>query len=62
LTKLTRYGSNSCITPGWAMETTVRLGGYLQHRRNTPIGIQVLWRGWLKLHDKSEGWQLAKKT
>lgn len=38
------------------------LGGYLEHRHKTPIGIQVLWRGWLKLHDKSEGWQLAKET
>lgn len=32
-------------------------GGYLEHRRNTPMGIQVLWQGWLKLHDKSEGWR-----
>lgn len=24
-----------------------------------PIGIQVLWRGWLKLHDNSEGWQYS---
>ncbi|NET47812.1 MAG: hypothetical protein F6K09_03615 [Merismopedia sp. SIO2A8] len=39
-----------------------RLGGYLDHRRNTPIGIQVLWRGWAKLQDLVEGWQLAQKT
>lgn len=38
------------------------LGGYLEHRRKTPIGIQVLWRGWLKLHDLCEGWQLARNT
>ncbi|MEH1844165.1 MAG: hypothetical protein V7L25_03900, partial [Nostoc sp.] len=31
------------------------LGGYLEHRHRTPIGIQVLWRGWLKLHDLCEG-------
>ena len=44
------------------VETVAALGGYLEHRRKTPIGIQVLWRGWLKLHDKSEGWQLAGGT
>ena len=38
------------------------LGGYLKHRRKTPIGIQVLWRGWLKLHDLCQGWQLARGT
>jgi len=36
--------------------------GYLEHRRKTPIGIQVLWRGWAKLHDLVEGWQLANQT
>lgn len=50
------------LTVGWAVEAVARLGGYLEHRHNTPIGIQVLWRGWLKLHDKSEGWQLARET
>jgi len=44
------------------VEAVARLGGYLEHRSKTPIGIQVLWRGWLKLHDKSEGWQLARET
>ncbi len=32
------------------MVAIARLGGYLEHRHKTPIGIQVLWRGWLKLH------------
>jgi hypothetical protein len=50
------------LTVGWAVDAIARLGGYLEHRRNTPIGIQVLWRGWLKLHDLCEGWQLAKET
>ena len=47
---------------GWAVEAVAYLGGYLEHRRKTPIGIQVLWRGWLKLHDLCEGWQLARDT
>lgn len=50
------------LTVSWAVEAIARLGGYLEHRHNTPIGIQVLWRGWLKLHDLCEGWQLAKET
>lgn len=50
------------LTVAWAVEATAQLGGYLKHRRKTPIGIQVLWRGWLKLHDLCEGWQLARET
>jgi hypothetical protein len=50
------------LTVSWAVEAVARLGGYLEHRSKTPIGIQVLWGGWLKLHDKSEGWQLARET
>jgi hypothetical protein len=50
------------LTVGWAVEAVAYLGGYLEHRRKTPIGIQVLWRGWLKLHDLCQGWQLATDT
>lgn len=50
------------LTVAWAVEAIARLGGYLEHRRKTPIGIQVLWRGWAKLHDLVEGWQLANLT
>ncbi len=52
----------SLFTVAWAVEAVAYLGGYLEHRRKTPIGIQVLWRGWLKLHDLCEGWQLARNT
>ena len=47
------------LTVQWAVDGVARLGGYLEHRRKTPIGIQVLWRGWLKLASMSEGWLLA---
>ena len=50
------------LTVSWAVEAIARLGGYLEHRRQTPIGIQVLWRGWLKLYDLCEGWKLARET
>jgi len=57
-----------CLTIAWALEAIARLGGYLEHRRHTPIAIQVLWRGWLKLQERRGwlklqelclGWQLA---
>ncbi len=47
------------LTVAWAVEAVARLGGYLEHRRKTPLGIQVLWRGWLKLASLCEGWLLA---
>lgn len=31
------------LTVSWAVEAVARLGGYLEHRSKTPIGIQVLW-------------------
>jgi hypothetical protein len=52
----------SNLTVAWTVESIAALGGYLEHRRKTPIGIQVLWRGWLKLHDLCQGWQLARAT
>lgn len=50
------------LTVAWALEEVACLGGYLEHRRSSPIGIQVLWRGWSKIHDLCEGWQLASRT
>lgn len=50
------------LNVAWAVESVARLGGYLEHRRKTSIGIQVLWRGWLKLASLCEGWQLATHT
>lgn len=52
----------SVLTTAWAVEAVARVGGYLKHRRQTPIGIQVLWRGYSKLHDLYQGWQLALET
>ena len=53
--------SSDNVSIGWAVAAIARLGGYLQHRRNTAIGIQVLWRGWAKLQDLVDGWQLAQQ-
>ena len=50
------------LTVGWGVEAVARLGGYLEHRRKSPIGIQVLWRGWVRLQDLCEGWLLAAQN
>ena len=50
------------LTVSWALLSIARLGGYLEHRRKTPAGIQVLWKGWAKLQDLVEGWNLAHQT
>ncbi len=52
---------SNTLSIGWAVAAIARLGGYLEHRRNSAIGIQVLWRGWAKLQDLVDGWQLAQK-
>ncbi|HLO84229.1 MAG TPA: IS4 family transposase [Nostocaceae cyanobacterium] len=57
-----KSSKSTVFNVAWAVEAIARLGGYLEHRRNTPIGVQVLWRGWLKLHDLCQGWKLAIDT
>lgn len=47
------------LTVGWALLAIARLGGYLEHRRKTSVGIQVLWQGLAKLNLLTEGWILA---
>ena len=44
----------------WAVHGIARLGGYLEHRKKTPIGITVLWRGLLELISLCEGWELRE--
>ena len=48
------------LTVSWAMESVARLGGYLEHRKKSKIGITVLWRGWLELHFLCQGWELHR--
>jgi hypothetical protein len=52
--------SPNVLTISWAVQSVAHLGGYLEHRRKSPIGIQVLWRGWSNLHDLCQGWLLAQ--
>ncbi len=37
----TRQKLPTMLTVAWAVEAVAYLGGYLEHRRKTPIGIQV---------------------
>ena len=48
----------SVLTVAWAVTAVARLGGYLEHRKNSQIGITVLWRGWSELQRLCEGWKL----
>lgn len=57
---LSRKKPQSVETIKGAIEAIARLGGYLEHRRKTPIGITVLWRGWLELISLCEGWELRE--
>ncbi len=38
-----------------------KLGGYLARKMDGPPGTLVLWRGWKRLMDISEGWSMALK-
>ncbi len=55
-----RKTKNKGTTISWAITEIARLGGYLEHRRKTPIGITVLWRGWLELMSLCQGWELRE--
>ncbi len=56
----TRKTNYQGTTISWAITEIARLGGYLEHRRKTPIGITVLWRGWLELISLCQGWELRE--
>jgi len=57
--KATTPNTPQALTVGWALQAIARLGGYLEHRRKTSVGIQVLWQGLAKLNLLTEGWILA---
>ena len=47
----------SCIAD--ALVCIAKLGGYLARKSDGPPGTLVLWRGWKRLMDLTEGWYLA---
>lgn len=44
----------------WAMVAIAKLGGWRDTKQTGRIGWQALWRGWSKLDDLVEGWNLAQ--
>jgi hypothetical protein len=42
-----------------AVRSIAMLGGYLARKNDGPPGMIVLWRGWKRLIDLTEGWELA---
>jgi hypothetical protein len=42
-----------------ALMSIAKLGGYLAGRKDGPPGTYVLWRGWKRLMDLTEGWHMA---
>lgn len=44
-----------------ALVWVAKLGGYLARRSDGPPGTLVLWRGWKRLMDLTEGWCLANQ-
>jgi hypothetical protein len=43
----------------WARKAVARLGGWSDTKRDGRIGWISFWRGWLRLQDLVEGWELA---
>ena len=41
-----------------AVRWIAQLGGFLGRTRDGAPGVQVLWRGWRRLHDMAETWSL----
>lgn len=51
--------SNVSPTIGDAVIWIARLGGYLARKNDPAPGTTVLWRGWKRLMDMTEGWMLG---
>lgn len=45
-----------------AVQMIAKLGGFLGRKNDGSPGTLVLWRGWKKLIDLAEGWELARRT
>ena len=46
-------------TIAWALEAIAKLAGWRDTKRTGQIGWQTLWRGWARLEELAEGWNLA---
>jgi hypothetical protein len=46
----------------WAYYGIARLGGFQDTKRTGRVGWAALWKGWVKLADRAEGFELALQT
>lgn len=61
MVKSSGKGSRPATPPSIAdvLIEIAKLGGYLARKMDGPPGTLVLWRGWKRLMDITEGWALA---
>ena len=53
--------SHQPMNLGQAIAKIAQLGGHRGNPQKRPPGAEVLWRGPQRLHDLTQGWQLARK-
>jgi hypothetical protein len=53
---------NKIPTIGDTVIWIARLGGYLARKNDGPPGTIVLWRGWKRLTDLTDGWNMASQV
>jgi hypothetical protein len=47
------------IPLGQAIKLVAKLGGYLGRPSDPPPGAETIWKGMIRLYDRSEGYRLA---
>lgn len=43
----------------WAYYAVARLGGWQDTKGTGQVGWQTLWKGWMRLQERAEGWRMA---
>jgi len=48
-------------TLDWALKAIAQLGGWIQTKAGMPPGYLTVWKGWMKLKERVQGWRLARQ-
>ena len=48
-------------TLDWALAAIARLGGWIRTKSGMPPGYLTVWKGWMKLKERVQGWRLARQ-
>ena len=43
----------------WAATRIAKLAGWIETKKGMPPGYLTLWKGWLELENRVEGWEAA---